>query len=182
MNRKKHAKWLRITRKIHRTMGATLFLLFLLISMTGIILGWKKHSGELIMPPTQKGSSESLREWLPIDSLGNIALFNYHQSEGRQGLIDRLDIRPGKGVVKVIFQDTAEIQLDGKTGKVLSFGMRHSDWIEHLHDGSYFDDALGTDFIKVLFTTIAGISLFMFSVTGFWLWYGPKAMRRATNR
>lgn len=163
-------------------MGATLFLLFLLISVTGIILGWKKHSGDLIMPPTQRGTSESLEEWLPVDSLENIALITYGDLKLGTGTIDRLDIRPDKGVVKVIFKDNREIQLDGKIGNVLSTGTRHSDWIEHLHDGSYFDDALGTGFLKVLFTSISGFSLFAFTVTGFWLWYGPKAMRRAANR
>lgn len=179
MNRKEHAKWLRFARKIHRLMGATLFVLFVIIAVTGLALGWKKNSASVIMPATQKGISNALDEWLPIDSLQRIAL---QTSQTSVEAIDRLDVRPDKGVVKVIFDDYIEIQLDGVTGEILNSGTRHSDWIEHLHDGSLFDDWWGTSFFKLLFTSISGLSLLLFTVTGFWLWYGPKAMRKAGNR
>ena len=179
MNRKEHAKWLRFARKIHRYMGATLFFLFLVIAVTGLTLGWKKNSAEFIMPATKRGSSTTLKDWIAIDSLLQIATKSVDNSKVE---IDRLDIRPEKGVVKVIFTDYTEIQLDGVTGDVLSEGIRHSDWIEHLHDGSIFDDLLGTTFIKLVFTSLSGISLLLFTITGFWLWYGPKAMRKAGNR
>ncbi len=32
--------------------------------------------------------------------------------------------------------------------------------------------------IKFLYTTITGIALLLFTVTGFWLWYGPKRIKR----
>jgi uncharacterized iron-regulated membrane protein len=179
MNRKEHAKWLRIARKIHRVMGATLFFLFVLIAITGLALGWKKNSNEVIMPGTQQGTSDELEDWLSFDSLQRIALETKTTSSVA---IDRLDVRPDKGIVKVIFNDFSEIQLDGVTGSVLSQGTRHSDWIEHLHDGSLFDDMLGTSFIKLVYTSASGIALLIFTITGFWLWYGPKAMRRAGNR
>jgi hypothetical protein len=44
-NRKKQAKLLRIFRKIHRTLGASLFVFFIFISVTGVLLGWKKNTG-----------------------------------------------------------------------------------------------------------------------------------------
>jgi uncharacterized iron-regulated membrane protein len=179
MNRKEHAKWLRFARKVHRYMGAMLFLLFLLIALTGLSLGWKKNSAELIMPATKTGSSAALKDWIVIDSLQQIALIS---ADNTKDEIDRLDIRPDRGIVKVIFKDYSEIQLDGVTGEILSEGIRHSDWIEHLHDGSIFDDLLGTSFIKLIFTSLSGVSLLLFTITGFWLWYGPKAMRRAGKR
>ncbi len=40
--RKKKAKSLRVSRKIHRTLGAVLFIFFIFISVTGALLGWKK--------------------------------------------------------------------------------------------------------------------------------------------
>ena len=180
MNRKQHAEWLRWTRKVHRLMGIFLFVIFLAISITGLLLGWKKNSGDWLMPPTQTGTSQSLADWLPLDSLEAIAM-RYYYVQDETLTIDRMDIRPDKGIVKVLFkQYNLELQLDGASGKILSVGKRRSDWIEHLHDGSLFDDLLGVNFFKLIFTSIAGISLFLFSVTGFWLWYGPKVMRKAT--
>ena len=50
MNRKQHASFLRQVRAIHRFLGITLFALFLLIGMSGLLLGWKKNSGGYILP------------------------------------------------------------------------------------------------------------------------------------
>jgi uncharacterized iron-regulated membrane protein len=179
MNRKRQARTLRITRRIHRWMGATLFLLFLLVSLSGLLLGWKKNAADLIMPPTQKGSTHSTNGWIPLDSLASIAIQQMGAINNEEWTIDRMDVRPEKGIVKIIFQQGHwETQLDGSSGKVLSVGKRHSDWIEHLHDGSLFDLWLDTHFIKLLFTSVSGIALLTFTITGFWLWYGPKVMRK----
>ena len=45
---------LRIARKIHRTMGAFLFLFFFIVAITGLILGWKKNSNGWILQQHQK--------------------------------------------------------------------------------------------------------------------------------
>ncbi|MCB0372236.1 MAG: PepSY domain-containing protein [Muricauda sp.] len=184
--RKKQAKILRIFRKVHRTTGALLFVFFFFISVTGLILGWKKNSNGTILPKTQKGTTANLKEWLPVDSLHSIACYTLHDkvSPDMSLELDRIDIRKEKGSVKFVFVDHFyEVQLDGATGNVLSIGQRHSDFLEHVHDGSILDRYLGTNgYIKLVYTTIMGISLFVFTLTGFWLWYGPKRMRREAKQ
>ena len=184
--RKKQAKTLRIFRKVHRTTGALLFIFFFFISVTGLILGWKKNSNGTILPKTQKGTTANLKEWLPVDSLHTIACYTLRSkvSSDMSLELDRIDIRKEKGSVKFVFVDHFyEVQLDGATGNVLSIGQRHSDFLENVHDGSILDRYLGTNgYIKLVYTTIMGISLFIFTVTGFWLWYGPKRMRRQTKQ
>jgi hypothetical protein len=54
--------------------------------------------------------------------------------------IDRLDVRPGKGMLKVRCKNRWEVQLDTKTGEVLRAAYRRSDLIESIHDGSFFRD------------------------------------------
>ncbi len=84
-------------------------------------------------------------------------------------------------MVKFIFADHFwGVQIDATTGQLLHIEKRHSDFIEKIHDGSILDDYLGTtnDQIKLFYTLIMGLALFTFSVTGFWLWYGPKRMRK----
>ncbi|MEP1985808.1 MAG: PepSY domain-containing protein, partial [Maribacter dokdonensis] len=71
--RQRQAKWLRIFRKVHRATGAALFIFFFFISITGLLLGWKKHSGGVILSKTYKGTSTDLKEWLPVDSLHSLA-------------------------------------------------------------------------------------------------------------
>lgn len=181
--RKKKAKLLRVSRKIHRTLGAVLFIFFIFISVTGALLGWKKNTGGIIQSKSYSGVSTNLKNWLPIDSLHTIAcnVLRDSISVNLSTKIDRIDLRKNKGMVKFIFADHFwGVQIDGTTGQLLHIEKRHSDLIEKIHDGSILDDYLGTtnDQIKLFYTLIMGLALFTFSVTGFWLWYGPKRMRK----
>lgn len=183
--RKQQAKVLRIFRKIHRTTGALLFIFFFFISVSGLLLGWKKNSNGYIIPKTQKGTTADLKQWLPVDSLHTIACTTLHKKVSSELSLelDRIDMRKEKGSVKFVFVDSFyEVQLDGATGGVLSIGKRRSDFLENVHDGSILDDYLGTDgYIKLFYTSVMGVSLLIFTITGFWLWYGPKRMRKVNK-
>jgi uncharacterized iron-regulated membrane protein len=179
-SRQQKAKVLRATRKLHRLSGISLFMFFFIMAVTGILLGWKKHSGEVIMPDTYRGTTIEMAEWLPLDRLSLLAVSALEKQTGERLEVDRIDVRPGKGVLKVLFKDKQlEVQLDGATGEVLSVGRRHNDWIEQVHDGSIIDDWLGIPhgIFKVFYNSLMGVALIIFTVTGFWLWYGPKRMR-----
>lgn len=174
---------LRFYRKIHRKFGAALFALFFIVSVTGLMLGWKKHTGGIILPDTEKGVSADLSTWLPFDSLHTIAVATLRDSVGPQFSpeLERIDARPQKGSVKFVFIDAFwEVQLDGTSGNVLAINRRTSDIIENIHDGSIVDYFFKTDDeqAKLVYTTIMGGSLLGLSLTGFWLWYGPKKLRR----
>ena len=183
--RKKQARVLRIFRKIHRTTGALLFIFFFFISVTGLLLGWKKDTNGVILPKTQEGTTSNLQEWLSVDSLHNIACHTLHTSVSPDLSLelDRIDMRKDKGSVKFVFvEQYYEVQLDGATGNVLSIGQRKSDFLENVHDGSILDRYLGTSgAIKLVYTSVMGVSLLMFTITGFWLWYGPKKMRKTSK-
>lgn len=173
---------LRDFRKIHRWTGLALFVFFLLIGVTGLLLGWKKEVP--LLPPTAKGASATATDWLPVDSLTSIANAYVMDSIGAHLslAIDRIDIRPDKGIAKFLYANHYwEVQLDCTTAAVLSVGKRHSDFLEHLHDFSFFDREIktGNDIIKLIYTTLMGLSVIVFSITGFWLWYGPKRMKAA---
>lgn len=182
-SRQTQAKILRIFRKVHRATGASLFIFFFIIAITGILLGWKSHSTNLIIPQSYKGSSVDLQNWLPIDSLHKKALLILKDSisSDLSADLDRIDIRKNKGMVKFIFENhTWEIQLDGATGNVLNIGKRHSDFIEDLHDGTILDTWFNTSSkpFRVIYTSIMGLALLLFTITGFWLWYGPKRLKK----
>ncbi len=180
--RQKQAKFLRSFRKIHRLTGATLFVFFFVMAVTGLLLGWKKHSSGLIQAPSLQGKSADMRGWLPIDSLHRMACKALHdQVDPRLSLkLDRIDIRPDKGMAKFVFKEHFHgLQLDLTTGEVLHIEQRRADFIEKIHDASILDLYLRTsgEQIKLLYTSVMGLALLVFTVTGFWLWYGPKRMR-----
>ncbi len=182
-NRRRYqAALLHKARVLHRTMGAALFVFFALIAITGLLLGWKKHN-TWIYPKSQKGTTSDLSAWLPVDSLNRIANRVLHDSVDAtlSTTLDRIDIRPDKGMVKFVYADHFwGLQLDGATGKLLQIERRRSDFIEKLHDGSLFDHYLKVSggWIKLSYTTVTSVALLGFTITGFWLWYGPKRMRR----
>ena len=181
--RKSQAKLIRIARKAHRITGISLFLFFFIVSLTTILLGWKKDSAGYLLAETQTGTTYNVEEWLPLDSLSSRAEIVMREHLGPDSTleVDRMDVRPDKGIVKVSFKNSYwGLQLDGATGKTLSIALRRSDFIEDLHDGSYLDRVFETEneIFKLTYTSIMGIALLLFTVTGFWLWYGPKRMKK----
>jgi len=177
------ANLIRVLRKIHRQIAIILFAFFLVISITGLLLGWKKNSAGLILPPSSKGISSDLKAWLPFDSLHTIAVKALHDSisPDLSAELERIDARPQKGMVKFVFADDYwEIQVDGTNGNILQVSRRRSDIIENIHDGTILDVLFNTkkDQYKLSYTTIMGLSLLMLTISGFWLWYGPKRLRK----
>lgn len=178
---KQQAKWIRWFRWLHRKIAIFFFVFFLIISITGLLLGIKKQTG--LLAPTQKGVSDDLATWLSVDSLKKNAIRFLHDSVSAtlSPAIDRIDIRPDKGTIKFTFKDHFKgLQLDGTTGKLLSIETRKSDFIEKIHDGSMLDKIFGTggDQVKITYTVVMGLSLFILILSGLWLWYGPKWLRR----
>ena len=90
--------------------------------------------------------------------------------ESKPSEIDRIDIRPEKGIVKFTFKSNFyEVQLDGATGALLQIDLRRSDVIEKIHDGSIIDYYLGFEsgIFKLIYTTIMSLALVLFTITGF---------------
>lgn len=180
--RQKNARILRVFRKVHRITGIITFFFFFLIAGTGLLLGWKKHSGGLILAKSFEGTSTDTKDWLPIDSLKNRAfqILRDSVSPDVSTELDRIDIRPDKGMAKFVFLEKyLALQLDCSTGALLHLERRRADFLENIHDGSILDKYLKTSNgqIKLSYTTIMGLALLIFTITGFWLWYGPKWMR-----
>lgn len=181
--RQQQAKILRIARKIHRSTGALLFVFFFIVAVTGLLLGWKKNTGGLILAKSQQGTSTDLKKWLPLDSLHRNACQILHDSVSQHLSLEleRIDVRKDKGMVKFVFADHFwGLQIDGATGKLLKIEQRRADFIENIHDGSIIDKYAGFDSgtFKLLYTSIMGVALLVFTITGFWLWYGPKYMKK----
>ncbi|MEQ8424796.1 MAG: PepSY-associated TM helix domain-containing protein [Cyclobacteriaceae bacterium] len=164
---------LRKFRTWHRFIGTSVGLFMLVTASTGILLGWKKDV-DLLQPPEQKGTSSVLSEWVSINTIVGSASLAIDSVVGRSIEVDKLDVRPSKGIIKVLFKEGYwEVQMDGATGKALSVKQRHSDWIEHIHDGSILGDLF-----KLTYTNLLGWSLLILAISGFWLWYGPRMVRK----
>lgn len=162
------SKKIRNFRRYHKLAGIYLLTFILISGLTGLLLTWKKNFS-LLQPKTQHGVSSELKDWMSLQELSEIA-----KSEISNIEIDRMDVRPEDGIVKVLFTEgNWEVQLDGVSGEVLSVGRRHSDWIEKLHDLSIISD--GT---KLVTMNILGVGLVGMVITGYWLYFGPGKIRK----
>jgi uncharacterized iron-regulated membrane protein len=172
---------LRLLRVLHRWVGVPLMVFILISSLTGILLGWKKEVA-WIQPPTMRGEVPGLDGWRPLPELVASAQLALAQHLGEADPsafpVDRLDIRPDRGIAKVLFvQGWWEVQIDGVTGQTLYVARRHSDLIEQIHDGSIISDAF-----KLIAMNGLGIGLVLLSLSGLWLWWGPIRVRRQRQR
>ena len=164
-------KW---TRKLHRWGALLTFIPLLLVIVTGLLLQVKKEV-PWVQPPTRKGSVKEPRvAWETVLSVC--------QQEPQAGIeswedISRLDIQPGKGIIKVQTAKHWELQLDLADGKLLSSNYRRSDWIEQLHDGSFFGD-----WAKLWLFLPTGLVLLGLWLTGAYLWYLPFYAKRKKAR
>jgi uncharacterized iron-regulated membrane protein len=165
---------LRTYRKFHKYFGLILALFIFISSLTGILLSWKKNV-KVLQPVTHEGHSAKLVAWKSFNELANLAIHALDSVTGNSdNFIDRIEGRPKNGIVKVLFKKGYwEVQLDASTGKVLSVARRHSDWIEHIHDGSIISEGF-----KLVSMNVLGWGLLFMVFSGFWLWYGPGVIRR----
>ena len=87
--------------------------------------------------------------------------------------VDRLDVRPAAGIVKVRGTNRWEVQVDTATGEVLQVEYRRSDLIESLHDGSFFHA-----WSKLWLFLPSGVVLLVMWSTGIYLFILPIHARR----
>ena len=166
---------IRTSRTWHSYLGIGLAALLFVSAVTGLLLGWKKQS-DWLQPGTQRGTEGDLAAWRPVHELAAAATQAFTAAAGpdADAAIDRMDVRPGKNVVKVRFEHAHyEVQVDGLTAQVLSVGQRNADWIEHIHDGSIVSDAF-----KLASMNVLAVGLLVMMATGVWLYYGPRRYRR----
>jgi len=160
-----------LNRKVHYWATAFMAIPLLVIVCTGILLQVKKQAS-WIQPTEQRGTGTTPN--LEFEQI--LTTLRQVPEMGVSGWddIDRLDVRPGKGIIKVLLHTGWELQLDLGTGQVLQVAYRRSDLIESLHDGSFF----AGDWTKLGLFLPTGIVLLFMWMTGIWLFWLPFSVKR----
>lgn len=159
----------KLNRDVHRWGAALIAAPLAVIIATGVMLQLKKES-DWIQPPTQPGSGSE-----PSLSFDRILAASKDVPEAEVESwddIDRLDVRPGRGMLKVRCRNGWEVQLDAGTGEVLQVAYRRSDLIESIHDGSFFHDG-----VKLWVFLPAALILAVLWVSGVYLFILPYIAR-----
>jgi hypothetical protein len=167
-------KLAKLNRWFHRWGSILALAPMLIIIVSGVILQLKKEVA-YIQPPTKRGTGSELS--ISFDQILAAAKTVQQAEIDSWDDIDRLDVRPSKGMVKVRGKNRWEIQIDTQTGDVLQAAVRRSDLIESIHDGSYFHDSF-----RLWVFLPAGLILAVLAITGLHLFSLPHLARRKRRR
>ena len=91
--------------------------------------------------------------------------------------IERIDIRPDKGIAKIKSKNNWEIQIDIETTEIYATNYRRSDVIESIHDGSFF-----SEIVKYGWFLPSGILLLILSLTGIYMFFIPILREERSHR
>lgn len=161
---------------VHKWIGIIIALIVLNTAGTGFLLLMKKRV-EWIQPVEKRGAVSN-EFAITFDDIVEACRAHPELEVQSWNDIDRIDVRPGKGIVKVQAANSWEAQIDISNGKVLQTAVRRSDLIESIHDGSFF-----ASWVHDWIWPASAICMVVLTVTGLWLWLEPKyrKMRRARN-
>ena len=156
-------------RKLHRWGSLLIALPLIVVIVSGILLQLKKEFN-WIQPTTVRTSVNEPA--LTFDQIMAIVTKIEEVNISSWQDIDRIDVRPGKGIIKVRANNNWELQLHPATGEVLNIDYRRSDIIENIHDGSFFHDK-----VKLWVFLPTGLILFLLWVTGLYLFCLPYIVK-----
>ena len=152
-------------RKLHRHGSVFLALPLLVVICSGLLLLLKKDV-DWIQPPTTHGAGSDPS--IGFDEILSAARTVPEARVESWADVDRLDVRPNRGIVKVRARSGFEVQIDTSTGEVLQALRRRSDLIESIHDGTWFHDR-----VKLWLFLPCGLILLFLWCTGMYLWFKP---------
>lgn len=165
-------------RRLHRWGAVAIGVPFLLIIGTGLLLQVKKQVA-WVQPPELR--TEVRAPSVPYDRLLALAREVPEAGISSWDDVDRIDVRPGKGILKLIGTNQWEIQMDIATGAVLQVAYRRSDFIETLHDMSWIHSSA-----KLWLGVPVGLIVLGLWATGAYMWSvhyrGRKRGRQAQER
>ncbi len=163
----------RLLWSMHRWVGVSIGVAMLVTATTGFLL-LKKKDWEWMQPPVTVGQPGPIATLKPLQDV-YAAVFALGLPEFRvEADIARLDFRPLQGVHKLVSRHhQLEVQVCATTLRVSEPRRRMSDWIEQIHDGSWFGEIA-----HVAIAPIAAAGLLFLSLSGYFMWLWPKLRAR----
>ncbi len=172
-------------RLVHRKIASILFIFFFIIAITGLLLGMKSIFTTTIFENKETFSAIKLLEALPLDSLEKIAtVFINDHTKNNFANVDRIEVRPSKGIAVAYYKKNYSVQLNAKNGKPILIEQKNGGIIQDIHDGAVLGNLFSNKaggVAKTIYTLIIGISLLLMTITGIYLYYKPKQIKKAKS-
>lgn len=158
---------------LHRWLGVAAGLFLLLSATTGFLLLLKKDYA-WIQPPVVHGQAGPVEQLASLQAVyAAVFALGLPQFRGEDD-IARIDFRPAQRVHKVVsVHGHLEVQVCAITCRTSVPNTRLSDWLETLHDGSFFGG-----FVHGAVMPAAGLILSFLATSGYVMWLWPKWVRQ----
>lgn len=165
----------RTLRRIHYWIALPLIATVLVIAITGCLLALRKNFDSL-QPPTREGARPGDLGRPVADLVAAVRLVPGHERTHWRD-VERIDVRPGDGIAKVILESRTEIQVDLSTGRPLQTGYRTSDWLETIHDFTFVGR-----WGRYALSLGSGLALIVMALTGAYMFLLPLQVKRRKRR
>ena len=157
----------RLFRNMHYWLSLAVFIPCGVIFVTGTLLMLKKDIA-WIQPETQTGMVTNTIPSVSYEELLAVAMAQPELNVTSWMDIDRVDIRPDKGIAKIHTKTGWEVQVDTETGSAMQTSFRRSEAIEAIHDGSFFSSEM-----KYFVFLPASVLLVIIWLTGIYMFLLP---------
>lgn len=163
----------RSSRTLHRWIGVLTALFLILIAATGFLLANKSRVAWLRPPVVETQSVDTAAKIVSVDTATRAAFALGHPELRTMKDVDRVDYRPKNNVFKVISRDGyREVQVCGARGTVLSSSFRGDQFVEDLHDFTWF-----AEWAHAWLLPLVAIGLFSLGVSGIVIFFTPVIRR-----
>ena len=162
-------------RRTHAWISMCIAIPLVVVIISGILLQLKKQ-----LPYVQPVEQSGIVHEPVVTPAGYLEAINAAKQDGDVTWKDvqRVDIRPSKGIAKVILKSDVEYQIDLGSGHILQREIRRSDFIESLHDGSFF----AGDISKLGVFLPAAIGLLVLCLSGIYMFWLPIIVKLRKRR
>lgn len=162
-------------RKLHYWTSISIALPALALILSGLLLQTKKH-WSWVQPDELRGTVTTPQ--ITLDELLHSLVSTPSLGVGGWKDVNRIDLRPSRGIAKVWLHTGWEVQVDLGNGSILQHAYRRSDLIESIHDGSFF----GGNWTKLGVFLPTGLLLLFLWGSGLFLFWIPLAAKRRRSK
>ena len=168
-------------RNLHKQFASVLFVFFFLIGLTGSLLAFKSVFSKTIYENNANMFRGAKPQYLPIDSLENLAtaaLNSFAETKFKHS--EKVEIKVSKGSVIFYYKNALSIQVNSITGAPILIEKKFGGIIQDIHDGAILDTWIEnkSSIFKKIYSIIMGLSLLLLTITGTYLWYKPRLIKK----
>jgi len=168
-------------RSLHKKFASVLFVFFFLIGLTGSLLSFKSAFTKVVFENKEISGETKLSSILPLDSLEKIATITLNEkAHTKFKKSEKVEIKIAKGTVLFYYKDAYSIQLNGASGAPILIEKKFGGIIQDIHDGAILDSLFTNklSLSKKVYSIIMGLSLLLLTITGTYMWYKPKMIKK----